>query len=99
MAGEAQPRFSPLFIHGGTGQGKTHLLHAIARLFSSHSPSAPVLYMSAERFMMEFVNEMRANETMMFKARVRAVRMLTILGTQLMAGTGKQKDGVQLEEE
>ncbi|AEG47704.1 Chromosomal replication initiator protein dnaA [Sphingobium chlorophenolicum L-1] len=92
MAGEGQPRFSPLFIHGGTGQGKTHLLHAIARLFSSHSPSAPVLYMSAERFMMEFVNAMRANETMMFKARLRAARLLLIDDIQFIAGKGSTQE-------
>lgn len=92
MAGEAQPRFSPLFIHGGTGQGKTHLLHAIARDFSAHSPSAPVLYMSAERFMMEFVNAMRANETMMFKARLRAARLLLIDDIQFIAGKGSTQE-------
>ncbi|WP_150291633.1 chromosomal replication initiator protein DnaA [Sphingobium estronivorans] len=92
MAGEAQPRFSPLFIHGGTGQGKTHLLHAIAQSFSAHSPSAPVLYMSAERFMMEFVNAMRANETMMFKARLRAARLLLIDDIQFIAGKGSTQE-------
>ncbi|WP_022684394.1 chromosomal replication initiator protein DnaA [Sphingobium bisphenolivorans] len=92
MAAEAQPRFSPLFIHGGTGQGKTHLLHAIAQDFSSHSPAAPVLYMSAERFMMEFVNAMRANETMMFKARLRAARLLLIDDIQFIAGKGSTQE-------
>lgn len=92
MAGEAQPRFSPLFIHGGTGQGKTHLLHAIAQAFSDHSPAAPVLYMSAERFMMEFVNAMRANETMMFKARLRAARLLLIDDIQFIAGKGSTQE-------
>ena len=92
MAAEAQPRFSPLFIHGGTGQGKTHLLHAIAQRFSAHSPAAPVLYMSAERFMMEFVNAMRANETMMFKARLRAARLLLIDDIQFIAGKGSTQE-------
>ncbi len=92
MAGEATPRFSPLFIHGGTGQGKTHLLHAIARAFSAHSPSAPVLYMSAERFMMEFVNAMRANETMAFKGRLRAARLLLIDDIQFIAGKGSTQE-------
>ena len=92
VAGEAQPRFSPLFIHGGTGQGKTHLLHAIAQAFSSHSPAAPVLYMSAERFMMEFVNAMRANETMTFKARLRAARLLLIDDIQFIAGKGSTQE-------
>jgi chromosomal replication initiator protein len=93
MAASSRPRFSPLFIHGGTGQGKTHLLHAIAQAFSAHSPSAPVLYMSAERFMMEFVNAMRANETMMFKARLRAAQLLLIDDVQFIAG----KDSTQEE--
>lgn len=92
IAGETQPRFSPLFIHGGTGQGKTHLLHAIARAFSEHSPAAPVLYMSAERFMMEFVNAMRANQTMTFKARLRAARLLLIDDIQFIAGKGSTQE-------
>ena len=92
LAGEAQPRFSPLFIHGGTGQGKTHLLHAIAQHFCAHSPAAPVLYMSAERFMMEFVNAMRANETMTFKARLRAARLLLIDDIQFIAGKGSTQE-------
>jgi chromosomal replication initiator protein len=92
MAAQAQPRFTPLFIHGGTGQGKTHLLHAIAADFSAHSPEAPVLYMSAERFMMEFVNAMRANETMAFKARLRAARLLLIDDIQFIAGKGSTQE-------
>jgi len=92
MAGEAEPRFTPLFIHGGTGQGKTHLLHSIARAFSAHSPSSPVLYMSAERFMVEFVNAMRSNETMAFKARLRAARLLLIDDIQFIAGKGSTQE-------
>lgn len=92
MAGEATPRFSPLFVHGGTGQGKTHLLHAIAAAFSAHSPAAQVLYMSAERFMMEFVNAMRSNETMAFKARLRAARLLLIDDIQFIAGKGSTQE-------
>ncbi|KQN06554.1 chromosomal replication initiator DnaA [Sphingobium sp. Leaf26] len=92
MAGEATPRFSPLFIHGGTGQGKTHLLHSIARAFSAHSPSQAVLYMSAERFMVEFVNAMRANETMAFKGRLRAARLLLIDDIQFIAGKGSTQE-------
>lgn len=92
MAGEATPRFSPLFIHGGTGQGKTHLLHAIASAFSAHAPAAPVLYMSAERFMMEFVSAMRANETMAFKARLRAAHLLLIDDIQFIAGKGSTQE-------
>lgn len=92
MAAPEQPRFSPLFIHGGTGQGKTHLMHAIAGGYLARSPDATVVYMSAERFMMEFVNAMRANETMAFKARLRAARLLLIDDIQFIAGKGATQE-------
>jgi chromosomal replication initiator protein len=92
LAAPAQPRFSPLFIHGGTGQGKTHLLHAIAAEFSAHSPQAPVLYMSAERFMVEFVQAIRANDTISFKGRLRAAHMLLIDDIQFIAGKGPTQE-------
>ena len=92
MAAKDQPRFNPLFLHGGTGQGKTHLLHAIASTYLAHSPGAAVVYMSAERFMMEFVNAMRANDTMAFKARLRAARLLLIDDIQFIAGKGSTQE-------
>ncbi|MGV3771039.1 MAG: DnaA ATPase domain-containing protein, partial [Sphingobium phenoxybenzoativorans] len=92
MAAKANPRFNLLFIHGGTGQGKTHLLHAIAEDFLTHSPAAPIIYMSAEKFMMEFVNAMRANDTMAFKARLRAARLLLIDDIQFIAGKGSTQE-------
>lgn len=92
MADAAPPRFNPLFIHGGTGQGKTHLLHAVAAAFAAHAPGEPILYMSAERFMMEFVNAMRANDTMAFKARLRAARLLLIDDIQFIAGKGATQE-------
>lgn len=92
LAALTQPMFNPLFIHGGTGQGKTHLLHAIAAAFAEHSPNQSVLYMSAERFMMEFVNAIRANDTMAFKARLRAARLLLIDDIQFIAGKGPTQE-------
>ncbi len=96
MAGSTRPRFNPLFIHGGTGQGKTHLLHAIAKAYGEElgagAPSDAILYMSAERFMMEFVAAIRANDTMSFKARLRAARMLLIDDIQFIAGKGPTQE-------
>ncbi len=96
MAAAARPRFNPLFIHGATGQGKTHLLHAIAKAYSDTvGPGAAgdaILYMSAERFMMEFVAAIRANDTMSFKARLRAARMLLIDDIQFIAGKGPTQE-------
>ncbi len=79
-------RFNPLYIQGATGQGKTHLMHAIAHGYQARKPRAQVLYMSAERFMVDFVNAMRARETMAFKARIRAADLLLIDDVQFIAG-------------
>jgi chromosomal replication initiator protein len=78
--------FNPLYIHAQTGQGKTHLLHAIGHEFRRNNPGARVLYMSAERFMFEFVSAMRAKDTMAFKARLRSVDVLMIDDVQFIAG-------------
>ena len=92
----AQPgpvRFSPLFLHGGTGQGKTHLMNAIAHDFLASHPNAQVMLMSAERFMFEFVAAMRARDTFAFKARLRSCDLLLIDDLQFIAG----KDATQEE--
>jgi chromosomal replication initiator protein len=96
MASATKPRFNPLFIHGGTGQGKTHLLHAIAAAYveqlGADATGDSILYMSAERFMMEFVAAIRANDTMTFKARLRAARMLLVDDIQFIAGKGPTQE-------
>jgi chromosomal replication initiator protein len=86
FAGKDGGQFNPLFIHGSTGQGKTHLLHAIGHAFRAHRPEATILYMSAERFMFDFVSAMRAKDTLSFKARLRAADMLLIDDVQFIAG-------------
>jgi chromosomal replication initiator protein len=86
-------RFSPLYIHGHTGQGKTHLLHAIGHEYQRLSPKARVLYMSAERFMLDFVAAMRARDTFAFKARLRSAELLMIDDVQFIGG----KDSTQEE--
>lgn len=86
-------RFSPLFIHGGTGQGKSHLMHAIGHAFLDARPDARVLCMSAERFMFDFVAAMRARDTHAFKSRLRGCDLLLIDDLQFIAG----KDATQEE--
>jgi len=92
VAGVEEPTFKPLFIHGGTGLGKTHLLHAMAAAFAAHSPTASIQYMSAERFMMDFVSAIRANDTISFKARLRSARLLLIDDIQFIAGKGPTQE-------
>ncbi|MBX9882287.1 MAG: chromosomal replication initiator protein DnaA [Sphingomonas sp.] len=93
LAEPGAPRFSPLFLHGGTGLGKTHLMHAIGQAFLAVQPGARVIYMSAERFMFEFVQAMRARDTFAFKARLRSADLLMIDDLQFIAG----KDATQEE--
>ncbi|WP_244501315.1 chromosomal replication initiator protein DnaA [Sphingomonas gellani] len=93
MAEDGPARFSPLFLHAGTGQGKTHLMHAIAHAYLDMRPQARVLCMSAERFMFEFVAAMRARDTFAFKARLRSADLLLIDDLQFIAG----KDSTQEE--
>ena len=79
-------RFNPLFVYGPTGQGKTHLMHAIGHGYTARKPRARALAMSAERFMIDFVNAMRAKDTMAFKERLRSVDILLIDDFQFIAG-------------
>ncbi len=78
--------FNPLFLHGTTGLGKTHLMHAIGNAFLARQPGAKVTYMSAERFMVEFLAALRAKDTIAFKQRLRAVDLLMIDDVQFIAG-------------
>lgn len=93
LAEPGAPRFSPLFLHGATGMGKTHLMHAIGTAFLAVRPDAQVIYMSAERFMFDFVSAMRARDTFAFKARLRSADLLMIDDLQFIAG----KDATQEE--
>jgi len=89
LAQPGAPRFSPLFVHSGTGQGKTHLMHAIGHAFIAAVPGASVIYMPAERFMFEFVQALRSKETLAFKTRMRSVDLLLIDDLQFIGGGNK----------
>ena len=78
--------FNPLFLHGTTGLGKTHLMHAIGNAFLARQPDARVAYMSAEKFMVEFLAALRAKDTIAFKQRLRSVDLLMIDDVQFIAG-------------
>lgn len=78
--------FNPLFIYGGVGLGKTHLMHAIAHSIKEQTPKKTVMYLSAEKFMYQFVRALRANETMNFKECFRSVDVLMMDDIQFIAG-------------
>ena len=86
LAEPGKPRFSPLYLHSNTGQGKTHLMHAIGHAFMDACPDATAIYMPAERFMFEFVRAVRERDTYAFKARLRGVDLLMIDDLQFIAG-------------
>jgi chromosomal replication initiator protein len=86
LCGETGNRYSPLFIHGQTGQGKTHLLQAIGHAWVKAHPDRTALYMSAERFMLDFVHAMKARDTLAFKTRMRSAQLLMIDDVQFIAG-------------
>lgn len=80
------PTFNPLFLYGGVGQGKTHLMHAIAWHIRKNFPNRRVIYMSAERFMYQFVRALRYKDTVSFKEQFRSVDVLMIDDVQFIGG-------------
>ncbi len=78
--------FNPLFIYGGVGLGKTHLMHAIAWSLKEAHPNKRVMYLSAEKFMYQFVRAIRSNDTMAFKEFFRSVDVLMIDDIQFISG-------------
>ena len=86
VAEGAAVTFNPLFLYGGVGLGKTHLMHAIAWDLQSRNPDARVLYLSAEQFMYRFVQALREKQIMDFKSLFRSVDILMVDDVQFIAG-------------
>ena len=85
--------FNPLFLYGGVGLGKTHLMHALAWQIRKNDPNRKVLYLSAEKFMYQFIRALRFKDTMAFKQQFRSVDVLMIDDVQFISG----KDSTQEE--
>ena len=84
--------FNPLFLYGGVGLGKTHLMHAIAWQIREQSPGRKVMYLSAEKFMYRFVRALRFRDTMSFKEQFRSVDVLMIDDVQFISGKESTQD-------
>ena len=85
--------YNPLFLYGGVGLGKTHLMHAIALHLRQTRPEKHVVYLSAEKFMYQFIRALRFRDTVAFKEQFRSVDILMIDDVQFIAG----KDSTQEE--
>ena len=85
--------FNPLFLYGGVGLGKTHLMHSIAWRIREINPNRQVVYLSAEKFMYQFVRALRQQDTMVFKEQFRSADVLMVDDVQFIAG----KDSTQEE--
>lgn len=85
--------FNPLFLYGGVGLGKTHLMHAIAHEMKTRQPDLRVVYLSAEQFMYRFVQAIREKQMIDFKQLFRSVDVLMVDDVQFIAG----KDSTQEE--
>jgi len=84
--------FNPLFLYGGVGLGKTHLMHAIAWELQQRSPELRVVYLSAEQFMYRFIQALRERQMMDFKSLFRSVDVLMVDDVQFIAGKDSTQD-------
>ena len=85
--------YNPLFIYGGVGLGKTHLMHAIGQYVLDHDRYLKLTYISSERFMNEMINAVRYDRVLDFRERYRSVDVLLVDDIQFLAG----KEGTQTE--
>ncbi|CAN5570328.1 chromosomal replication initiator protein DnaA [soil metagenome] len=84
--------YNPLFIYGGVGLGKTHLMHAIGHTIKSQSPHMRVAYITSERFMNELINAIRFNKTPAFRDKYRSIDVLLMDDVQFMAGKERTQE-------
>jgi chromosomal replication initiator protein len=84
--------YNPLFLYGGVGLGKTHLMHAIGHMIRSRSRHQRLVYISSEKFMNELINAIRYDKTLTFREKYRSIDVLLIDDIQFMAGKERTQE-------
>ncbi|MEW6733804.1 MAG: chromosomal replication initiator protein DnaA [Acidobacteriota bacterium] len=84
--------YNPLFIYGGVGLGKTHLMHAIGHMIRARNRHQRLVYLSSEKFMNELINAIRYDKTLTFREKYRSIDVLLIDDIQFMAGKERTQE-------
>lgn len=92
VAEQPSKAYNPLYIYGGVGLGKTHLMHAIGHAILKKGPSLRLSYMSSERFMNELVNSIRYDKTNQFREKYRNIDILLMDDIQFLAGKERTQE-------
>jgi chromosomal replication initiator protein len=92
VAEQPSKAYNPLYIYGGVGLGKTHLMHAIGHFIGQKNRSLRLTYMSSERFMNELVNSIRYDRTIQFRQKYRSIDVLLMDDIQFLAGKERTQE-------
>ena len=92
IAEQPSKAYNPLFIYGGVGLGKTHLMHAIGHCLLKKYPHMKLTYMSSERFMNELINSIRYDRTIQFRDKYRNIDVLLMDDIQFLAGKERTQE-------
>ena len=92
IAEQPSMNYNPLYIYGGVGLGKTHLMHAVGNHLAMHRPELRQRYLSTENFMNELINAIRFEKTQDFKEKYRSVDLLLIDDIQFLAGKERTQE-------
>jgi chromosomal replication initiator protein len=92
VAEQPSKAYNPLFLYGGVGMGKTHLMHAIGHTIKHRNPAARLCYISAEKFTIEVINSLRFDKMFSFRERFHTVDVLLVDDIQFIAGKERTQE-------